>query len=258
MDLETRLRHALNRGELSLHYQPIIDLGSGDILGAEALLRWCNPALGAIPPDRFIPVAEETGLIVAIGEWVLHTACQDAAQWSALCSRPFHITVNVSARQVRANAVFTSVAAALQASSLPPQCLTLEITESLLMDCGSETADYFKALRAQGVGLAIDDFGTGYSSLSYLQRYPFDKLKIDRAFTQGIGANLKTTALVRAILAMARNLELKVVAEGVETATQYAFLQATGCDYGQGYFFSKPVSRADLTDFLIQRLLQAS
>lgn len=250
MDLQTRLRHALSRGELSLHYQPIIDLRSGEILGAEALLRWRNPDLGAIPPDRFIPVAEETGLIVAIGEWVLHAACQDAAQWGTLHGRPFQVAVNVSARQVQANTMFANVAAALRASGLSPGCLALEITESLLMDCGAETVDYFRALRVQGVGLAIDDFGTGYSSLSYLQRYPFDKLKIDRAFTQGIGDNPKTTALVRAILAMARNLELKVVAEGIETASQHDFLQAAGCDYGQGYFLGKPLPKAEMTDFL--------
>lgn len=258
MDLEMRLRHALNRDELSLCYQPIIDLGNGRAPGAEALLRWNNPDLGMVSPDRFIPVAEEAGLIVAIGEWVLHTACQDAAQWQGLYPGGFHVAVNVSMRQVQANVIVENTLAALRASGLPPECLSLEITEGLLIDSSMQIAEHLGALRAQGVGLALDDFGTGYSSLMCLQRYPFDRVKIDRSFISGVGADTKTTALVCATLAMARNLGLKTVAEGIETAFQYTFLRTNGCDYGQGCFFSKPLSGEEMTLFLQRRLLDSS
>ncbi len=251
MDLESRLRQALDRGEFQLCYQPIINLGTGEILGMEALLRWHNTDLGPIPPDRFIPIAEETGLIINIGDWVLHTACQDMVEWQRQYRHPFHIMVNVSERQVRANAMLNSVMNALETSDLPPKCLTLEITESLLMDSRAETLAQFKTLRTHGVGLAIDDFGTGYSSLGYLQRYPFSKLKIDRAFTQHIGEDPKATTLVRAILAMARNLGLNTVAEGIESASQHDFLQSIGCDYGQGFFLGRPLPKAEI-DALLQ------
>jgi diguanylate cyclase (GGDEF)-like protein/PAS domain S-box-containing protein len=250
MDLESRLRQALDRHEFQIHYQPVINLSNGEILGMEALLRWYNADLGLIPPDRFIPIAEETGLIIAIGHWVLHRACQDMAEWQRRHRHAFHIMVNVSERQVRANAMWNSVMSALENSQLPPECLTLEITESLLMDSRAEILAQFKALRAHGVGLAIDDFGTGYSSLGYLQRYPFSKLKIDRTFTQHLGEDPKATTLVRAILAMARNLGLQTVAEGIESASQYDFLQMIGCDYGQGFFLSKPLVKDEISALL--------
>lgn len=249
--LESRLRHALERNEFLLHYQPIIDTATGRIVGAEALIRWFNPELGLVPPDRFIPLAEETGLIIAIGEWVLNTACQELSQWPCVGNDPLQLAINVSGRQFRDCGLFAAVRKALVQANLPAQSIKLEITESTLV--GGDVRDVVRQLqelRAEGMGLAIDDFGTGYSSLSYLKRYPLDTLKIDKSFVRDVTMDGDDAALVKAMIAMAHGLGLKVVAEGVETEAQLKFLKAHDCDFVQGFLFSKPLPEAEMSSLL--------
>ena len=248
--LQNRLRQALGGGEFSLHYQPQLDITDGRVLGVEALLRWHNPELGDIAPGRFIPVAEECGLIVPIGAWVLEEACRQARAWLDAGLPELIVSVNLSALQLRRANLVETVAAALRDSGLPPRLLELELTESILLQDVENTLQTVQRLKALGVRLAIDDFGTGYSSLSYLKRFAVDKLKIDQSFVRDIGTDPDDAAIVRAIIQLARSLRLEIIAEGVETEEQRAFLLAEGCRHAQGYLFSRPLPPAVLEAFL--------
>lgn len=240
--LENALRDARDNNELQLVYQPKYDLASHRIVGAEALLRWNSAKLGAISPVEFIPVAEETGLIVPIGEWVLRRACEQAVIWYEALGYDFRMAVNLSARQFQAGEVVPMIEQTLADTGLPPTALEVEITESLLMGGADEIRPMFDALTAQGIRISIDDFGTGYSSLSYLQRFPISNVKIDRSFITGIPGDPDSVVLTEAIVAMARALGMTVTAEGVEDADQVEFLAKAGCQEIQGYYIGKPVT----------------
>jgi len=250
LGLEAALRRANDRGELSLSYQPQVDLATGAIVGVEALLRWQHPTLGAVPPDRFIRLAEESGLIVPMGEWVLRTACRQAAEWQARGLPKLRMGVNISAIQLRTPDFAPLVQEVLRETGLDADQLQLELTESVLMQDADSSAAALRKLRDLGVEAALDDFGTGYSSLSYLKRFPLDVVKIDKAFVQDVTAAPEDTSIARAIVNMARALRLKSVAEGVETAGQVALLLAHGCDRLQGFFFSPPISGDAFVDLV--------
>ena len=243
MEIENGLRHALARDELVLHYQPLVDIRSGKIIGVEALVRWAHPEKGLIPPGKFIPVAEESGLIVLIGEWVLRAACRQNKAWRDLGLPHIRMAVNLSARQFREPQLVTVVAKALEDAGLDPHtsCLELELTESLLMKDMEGTIAKLHKLQKMGVCLSIDDFGTGYSSLNYLKRFPIHTLKIDQSFIRDITIDPHDAAISATIVTLAHNLKLKVIAEGVETAEQLALLREMKCDQMQGYYFSKPI-----------------
>ncbi|MBC7500621.1 MAG: EAL domain-containing protein, partial [Herminiimonas sp.] len=240
--LEKNLRHALSSHQFCLHYQPKVDLRTGKITGAEALLRWNCPDAGQIAPNVFIPIAEETGMIVAIGQWVIEQACKQVAHWREKLAPGLTIAVNLSPRQFQDDDLVATVTDILQRTGLPATALELEITESLLMGDTDKLMPVFDALTALGLRFSIDDFGTGYSSLSYLQRFPISNLKIDRSFIDGIPENRDSVALTETIIAMARALDMTVTAEGVERESQRDFLIRAKCDEMQGFFFSKPVS----------------
>ncbi|HRH89365.1 MAG TPA: EAL domain-containing protein, partial [Rubrivivax sp.] len=237
IQLDHAMRQALASDRFRLHYQPQVELRSGRIVGAEALIRWRDPALGEVPPGRFVPVAEDSGFIVAIGDWVLAQAVRQAAAWRARgLATP--VAINVSALQFQQPQFVERVAAALAASQLPAQLLELELTESILVRDADEALQRLRALARIGVRLSIDDFGTGYSSLAYLKRFPIDKLKIDRSFVQGLPGDDSDSAIVVAILQMAGALGMQVIAEGVETESQRQFLLDSGCQQFQGYLFA--------------------
>jgi diguanylate cyclase (GGDEF)-like protein/PAS domain S-box-containing protein len=240
--LDKNLRRALAHGEFQLHYQPKTELHTGRIVGAEALLRWNSPDAGIVPPAEFIPIAEETGLIVPIGLWALEQACAQVAAWRRTLAPDLHIAVNLSARQFQDERLVANVIEVLRRSALAPGALDLEITESLLMGDSERLMPIFDTLTGMGVRFSIDDFGTGYSSLSYLQRFPIENLKVDRSFIRGLPDDHDALALAQAIIAMARALDMRVVAEGVETAEQMAFLRDAGCHEMQGFHFSPPVA----------------
>ncbi|HEV3231651.1 MAG TPA: EAL domain-containing protein [Candidatus Dormibacteraeota bacterium] len=252
LDLEGELRRAVAEGEFVLHYQPVIDLVTGAATGAEALVRWNHPERGLVMPADFIPVAEETGLIVPLGRWVLEEAARQATGWQHLVGRGrrFEISVNLSARQLQGPDLPGQVAASLKSSGLDPECLTLELTETSLMQDTEGTIEQLHGLKKLGIRLAIDDFGTGYSSLGYLKRFPIDALKIDRSFVTGIGRGSEESALAGAIITLAETLRLVTVAEGIEEVGQLAELRRLNCRRGQGYLFSKPMPPADLEDFI--------
>jgi diguanylate cyclase (GGDEF)-like protein len=250
LTMETMLRQALARGELSLHYQPQIDLVSGELSGLEALLRWESPDLGPVAPADFIPVAEDSGLIVAIGEWVLRTACAQARDWLDAGLWLPRVAVNVSVMQFVQRGFPQTVARVLAETGLAASVLELELTESLLMKDSEDAAETLRALKALGVQLAVDDFGTGYSSLSRLKDFPIDRLKIDKSFVQAVNASAGDGAIVSAAIAMAEGMNLKVVAEGVETVSQLAFLRQRQCDEGQGYYWSRPLPSDQVHRFL--------
>jgi diguanylate cyclase (GGDEF)-like protein/PAS domain S-box-containing protein len=239
--IEESLRRALDRQEFSLQYQPKIDLRTGRITGAEALIRWTHPTRGSVSPAQFIPVAEDTGLIVPIGNWVLHEACRQTRAWEKTGLPAVPIAVNVSALEFRQETFLEGVFAALRETDLDPKSLELELTESVLMKRAEFAASVLKELRARGIRVAVDDFGTGYSSLSYLRKFPIDALKIDQSFVRQITMAPQDTTIVSAIISMGRSLNLRVVAEGVETIGELEFLQAHQCDEAQGYYFSRPV-----------------
>ncbi len=245
VELETGLRQALEREELRLHWQPQVDLATGEVRGCEALMRWERPGRGLVSPAQFIPLAEESGLIVPIGEWALRAACREAAGWAAAGLGRIQVAVNLSARQFRQGAVVETVRAALAESGLPAGCLELEITESVLARDLDQVVKALEQVRRMGVSVAIDDFGTGYSSLAYLRTLPIQKLKIDRSFIKGIPEDREAAALVGEIIRLAHVLSLEVVAEGVETAPQAAFLREAGCEKMQGFLFSRPVPSAE-------------
>ena len=240
--LGNQLRQALARSEFSLHYQPQVDISSGRIFAAEALLRWKQPGRGPISPTEFIPIAEETGLILPLGEWVLREACMQLKRWRNAGHTDMMVAVNLSVRQVLQPGFAQSIARLLEEVGLPPDALDLEITESILMQPNDDNLASLTQLSGMGIQLSMDDFGTGYSSLSYLKRFPIQALKIDQSFVRGIGQHANDMAIITAIIAMARTLRLRVIAEGVETAEQAAFVQVHGCSSAQGNFYSRPVT----------------
>ncbi|MGE4545937.1 MAG: EAL domain-containing protein [Pedobacter sp.] len=239
--LEGALRQALTQEEFVLHYQPQVDLATGLVVGAEALVRWCHPSLGLVPPGDFIPLAEETGLIVPLGDWVLRTACHQIKLWNSVGETPMRVSVNISARQFNEPNFIDKVDQLLQDTQINPKYLEMEITESVIMGDVEESIMTLTDLKVRGINLAIDDFGTGYSSLSYLQKFPISHLKIDRSFVRDVCSNEQSAEIASSIIALAQNMHLKVIAEGVETEEQMEFLRSKGCDEVQGYLFSRPV-----------------
>ncbi|MBI3649356.1 MAG: EAL domain-containing protein [Actinobacteria bacterium] len=255
LELKADLQRALEHGEFRLHYQPVIELGTGRISGVEALIRWIHPARGLIPPLDFIPLAEETGLIVAIGHWVLREACTNAValQKNFPSDPPCHMAVNLSARQLQRVEIVDEVAGILNETGLAPSSLTLEITESVMMQDMDLSIERLTALKSLGVQLAIDDFGTGYSSLNYVRRFPVDILKVDKSFIDGVSDGGESSALTAAVIELAGILNLKPVAEGIERADQLERLLELHCDFGQGFFFAKPLPSDELTVLLTER-----
>lgn len=251
--LEYALRRAEPENQLELHYQPKIDLNTSELVGAEALIRWHHPELGMVTPDKFIGIAEDTGLIVSIGTWVLTKASLAAQRWNQNRNNPpLKVAVNLSAKQFRDDDLLATVRSILALTGCQPEWLELEITESLLLDDDAQVRATLQAFCDMGMTVAIDDFGTGYSALGYLKRFPIDVLKIDRSFTRDITLDRDSTELVKAIITMARSLQLELVAEGIETKAQEKFLQAHGCQLGQGYLFGKPMPEKDFEQFIAQ------
>ncbi len=251
--LETSLRRAVERGELLLQYQPVVDLKTGNVTGAEALVRWNHPEFGLLAPDKFIPLADETGLIIEIGEWVLREACMQTRSWHDAGFHPLSISVNVSAVQLGQPQLLNHVADVLSKTGLDPACLELEITESVLMQDAEASINMLRALKEMGIKISVDDFGTGYSSLSYLKRFPIDVLKIDKSFTRDVVMDPDSSAIVTAIIALARSLNLSVVAEGVETTEQLDFMRAEKCDRAQGYLFGRPLNPEALLPLMMSK-----
>ena len=258
LDLENGLRRALQNKEFELHFQPKVNVVTGHINSAEALIRWQHPVRGMIHPDQFIPLAEETGLIIPIGEWVLREACRRTQSWSLAGIAPLRVAVNLSAQQFRQKHLLATVEAALHDTGLDPSMLELELTESAVMHNAEESACILEQLSRLGVHISIDDFGTGYSSLSYLKRFPLDKLKIDRSFIRELATNAEDAAIVRAIISLAHSLKLKVIAEGVETAEQLEFLRQLGCDQYQGFHCSPAMPPDEFVAWMQTRQLQFS
>ena len=248
--IENHLRKAIEREEFRVHYQPQVNIESGRIVGMEALVRWQHPEQGMIPPLNFIPVAEETGLILPISDWVLRTACTQNKAWQAMGLPPVRVAINLAARQFQQQNLLENIFKVLDELNLPPQWLELEITESTAMQNLDVTIEILNQLSERGVRIAIDDFGTGYSSLSYLKKFPINALKIDRSFIKDVTLDPDSAAIVTAIIAMAKNLKVKVIAEGVETSEQLEFLRKYGCDEIQGYLFSRPVPPEDFVELL--------
>ena len=239
--IEEDLRRALERQEFELYYQPKVNLMTGAITGAEALIRWLHPTRGMVSPADFIPVAEDCGLILPIGAWVLREACKQAQAWIDAGLPAMTMAANVSAMEFRDKNFLAGLVAILAETGFNPRLLELELTESVLMKHAASTAIILRTLRESGVRVAVDDFGTGYSSLSYLQKFPIDAVKIDQSFIRQISTAGDDTTIVKAVIGMARGLKLRVIAEGVETAEEVAFLRAYRCEEAQGYFFSRPV-----------------
>jgi len=251
--LELGLRHALIEGEFFLDYQPKLDLESGAVTSVEALIRWRHPQRGLIDPSQFIPVAEECGLIVPIGRWVLREACSQGRAWQVAGAPPIRIAVNVSAVELRANDFVAGVRMILEQTGLEPRHLELELTETCLLQDSSATISVLQALKHLGVGLALDDFGTGYSSLSFLKRFPIDTVKIDQSFVRDLATDANDAGIVSAVIAMGKSLNMRVIAEGIETRDQLDFLRNRGCPEGQGYYFSRPVAPAECSRILAER-----
>ena len=251
--LESDLRHALERQQLHLYYQPIVELATGRLSGFEALLRWHHPERGVVPPSQFIPTAEETGLIVSIGLWAIREACQQMRAWAREFPDCADLTINVnlSARQCMQADLVPSVERILVETGLPPERLKLEITEGIVLENSEAVVNVLNALRALGVKLGLDDFGTGYSALSYLRQFPFQTLKIDRSFVDGMQGD--GAEIIRAIVSLAGGLSMDVTAEGIETAEQVRGLRDLECQYGQGYFFFKPLPKDDARAVLQSR-----
>jgi diguanylate cyclase (GGDEF)-like protein len=250
LQLESDLRKALERGELLLHYQPKLELASGRIAGFEALARWQHPRLGMIPPTSFVPLAEQAGLIVPLGEFVLRTACAQLRAWREMELPPVRISVNLSAHEFRTEEIAETVIRVLRESDVSPHCLDVEITETAMMQNEGVTIAVLQKLKGIGITVSLDDFGTGYSSLSYLRGFPVDSLKIDRSFIRDLSVDPDDAAITAAIISMAKSLDLRVIAEGVETEEQLEFLRSHGCDEMQGYFYSPPVATDRATEIL--------
>jgi diguanylate cyclase (GGDEF)-like protein/PAS domain S-box-containing protein len=253
LETESALRRALERGELVLHYQPEVDIASGAICGFEALVRWEHPTRGLLAPGAFIPLAEETGLIVPIGEWVLREACTEATHWAGLSDEPLTLSVNLSARQLAQHDLVSMVRRAVAETGIDPSTLCLEITESAVMESGSATTAQLRALKSLGVSLAIDDFGTGFSSLAHLRRFPVDVLKIDGTFVAGLGHEPQDASIAAAVISLAHALGLETVAEGIETDEQLTILRQLGCDLGQGYLFARAAPAAEAVRLLARQ-----
>ena len=249
MEIEGDLRQAISRVELTVYFQPQINVQTGQIIGAEALLRWQHPAWDMVSPSEFIPVAEECGLILPIGDWVLEQSIAQAKKWHD-AGFPLTIAVNLSLAQFRANTLFEKVQQTLEHYQLPPQYLELELTESIAMQNAEMAIEISHQLTQFGIKLSLDDFGTGYSSLSYLQRFSLDKLKIDQSFTMKMSENKDSENIVDAIISLAKSLNLKTIAEGVETGQQLAMFKQKECDEVQGYYFSKPIPAAEFMALL--------
>jgi diguanylate cyclase (GGDEF)-like protein len=243
LELETSLRRAVERQEFRVHYQPIVSLDSEELIGFEALVRWQHPERGLVFPGDFISVAEDTGLVLPIGRWVLKAACRQLREWQARfpSAAPLWVSVNLSSKQLAQPDIAEQIRQVLEETGLPGRSLKLEITESMLMESIDSAATILEQLRALDIQVSVDDFGTGYSCLSYLHRLPLDTLKVDRSFVAGLGLDDERSAIVRTVITLAHNLGMQVVAEGVETREQVDLLSALGCRYGQGYLFSKPV-----------------
>jgi EAL domain-containing protein (putative c-di-GMP-specific phosphodiesterase class I) len=241
LSLENSLRRALEREEFTVHYQPQVRADNEKITGMEALVRWQHPELGLVPPAEFIPIAEDTGLIAPLGEWVLRTACAQNSAWQKAGLEPLRVSVNLSLRQFQQTDLIEMVKRALLETGLNPGCLELELTESSMMHDAAHAIETLRQLREIGIKISIDDFGSGYSSLSYLKHLPIDVLKIDRLFVRDMTTDPNNAAIVMAIITLAHNLNLKAIAEGVETAEQWVLLRRLNCDEIQGYLFSKPL-----------------
>jgi EAL domain-containing protein (putative c-di-GMP-specific phosphodiesterase class I) len=252
LSLETRLRRAITEGQLVLHYQPQISLTDGTVVGVEALVRWNDPERGLVHPSAFIPLAEESRLILPLGEWVLRTACTQMRAWHDAGLDVPMMSVNLSLRQFQQYDIVQSVRHVLAETGLDATALELEITETAAMQNAESTVEVLQALRELGVSIAIDDFGTGYSSLNYLKRFPITAVKIDRAFVRDLATSDGDAAIVSAVVGIARALKLRVIAEGVETEEQLSFLRRRNCDAAQGYLFSRPVAAAALPDCLAE------
>jgi diguanylate cyclase (GGDEF)-like protein len=251
VEIDNKLRHALDNGDFYLKYQALLDAKTQTVLGAEALIRWDDEILGEVSPDEFIPLAEESGLIVDIGNWVLDTGLENVKRWREKTdSKDVYIAINLSSRQFRAKDIVQTIAEKLKLYDLPGSCLELEITERLLMKDVPLVVNILNQFKAMGIRLSIDDFGTGYSSLSYLKRFPFDVLKIDRSFISGIGENTDDSALCDAIIAMSHSLGLSIIGEGVETQEQFNYLNDRGVEILQGYYISEPMLADDFLAFI--------
>lgn len=248
--LQSSLRQAVQHQEFSLHYQPKLSLQTGAIRGVEALIRWRHPQTGLIPPEQFIPVAEECGLIVPIGRWVLREACRQARAWLDAGLAPMNVAVNISSVELRTKGFIAGLRAILAETGLDPDRLELELTETFLMQDSLSTAAVLGAIRNLGVHLALDDFGTGFSCLSYLKRFPIDVLKIDRSFVRDLATDADCAGIVSAVISMGKNLNMRVIAEGVETRDQLEFLQEHSCPEGQGYYFAQPMVAGEVTQLI--------
>ena len=247
------LRQALEREEFLLHFQPQVNLKTGEIIGFEALVRWRRPEMGLISPAEFIPLAEETGLIIPIGEWILRAACAQNKAWQEAGFPSMRMAVNLSARQFYQDNLIETVRRVLKETALDPRFLELELTESVLMGKERSILSMLRELAAMGIHLSIDDFGTGYSSLAYLKRFPIEKLKVDQLFIHTMTTDPNDAVIARTVVAMAHSLRLKAIAEGVETEAQLAYLRSIGCDEMQGYLFSRPLPAEEATQLLIQK-----
>lgn len=251
LDLENQIRRALKEEEFIVHYQPKIDLSNNECTGVEALVRWQHPEKGIVQPDDFIPLAEETGLIIQLDEWVMRTACEQFKQWKNSGSQLVNLSVNISARHFHEGGLVSRCKKILTGTLIEAGNLEIELTESALVDNYCNAKDVLNEIHEMGIGIALDDFGTGYASMSYLKEFPFDTVKIDRSFVQDIPDNSENTAIVKAIIQLTRALKLKLVAEGVETEQQKTYLAEHECTYGQGYLWSKPVSAAELEKLIL-------
>jgi EAL domain-containing protein (putative c-di-GMP-specific phosphodiesterase class I) len=258
MELEASLRQALEKGELYLEYQPQVDVRTGMLYGVEALARWKSGRFGQVRPDHFIPLAEETGFIVPMGEWILRTACREYQTWQARWSGLATLSVNVSARQLQQPGFLATVEAILAETGMGRGSLLLEITESALVSNPEEAVTTLRALARMGVGVSIDDFGTGYSSLSYLKRFPVNELKIDRSFVNGLAGDADDVAIAQAVIALGNALNLEVIAEGVESAEQMRVLERLGCHRVQGYYVGRPVRASKMPALLLRGLGKAA
>ena len=252
--LEKELRKAVVNGELVLHYQPQLDVRTGLIRGVEALVRWQHPERGLLPPFEFIELAEETGLITDIGDWVLGAACAEQVRWCEKGLPPLSVSVNVSSIQMESGELGKKISTIIESTSMKPDMLILELTENTLVDTTEKIIDQMKHFRAMGVAIEIDDFGTGYSSLSYLKRFPINALKIDRAFIMDLPDDKNDLAIVSGVIALAHNMELSIVAEGIETEEQLRLLESLDCDFLQGYYISRPLPSKEFEAWLMDRI----